>query len=294
MKILICSDGMPAAERAIELGGLLAGALKAETTLLGIAEKSRDERRMREALEKQAQSLRAREVALEIVVHAGEPVRQILDQTSKTNYDLVVIGARRTRAAGRYRRSEKTYELIKAIQPPVLVAIGECKRLKRFLVCTGGKEFIEQAVQLTGKLAAAVEASVTLLHVMAEPPAVYADLVRLEEDVDRLLESGSELGTNLLHQKKELERIGVSTEVRVRHGIVIDQVFEEVRKGDYDLIATGTSQARGLLRHYIMGDLTRSILNRANSPVLVARAEPAPAARVFWHSLRKLFRSKRS
>src|SRR5881394_1741522 len=182
MKILICSNGMPAAERAIELGGLLAGALKAETTLLGIAEKSRDERAIRETLEKQAQSLWAREVALEIVVHAGEPVRQILDQTSKTNYDLVVIGARRPRAAGRYWRSGKTYEVIKTIEPPVLVAIGECKRLKRFLVCTGGKEFIEQAVQLTGKLAAAVGASVTLLHVMAEPPAIYADLVRMEED----------------------------------------------------------------------------------------------------------------
>ena len=294
MKILICSDGMPAAERAIELGGLLAGPLKAEATLLGIAEESRDERPMREALEKQAQSLRAREVPLEIIVHAGEPVRQILDQTSKANYDLVVIGARQTEAAGRYWRSAKTYELIKAIQPPVLVAIGECKRLKRFLVCTGGKEFIEQAVQLTGKLAVAVEASVTLLHVMAEPPAVYADLVNLEEDVDRLLASGSELGMNLLQQKKELERIGVSAEVRVRHGIVIDQVFEEVREGDYDLIVTGTSQARGLLRHYIMGDLTRSILNRATSPVLVARAEPVPAARSFWHSLRKFFRSKRS
>src|SRR5205809_2553764 len=294
MKILICSNGMPAAERAIELGGLLAGTLKAETTLLGIAEKSRDERFMREALEKQAQSLRAQEVPLEIIVHAGEPVRQNLDQTSKANYDLVVIGAGRPRAAGRYWRSEKTDELIKTIQPPVLVAIGECKRLKRFLVCTGGKEFIEQAVQLTGKLAAAVEASVTLLHVMAEPPAVYADLVSLEEDVDRLLESGSELGMNLLEQKKELERVGVSAEVRVRHGIVIDQVFKEVREGDYDLIATGTSQARGLLRHYIMGDLTRSILNRANSPVLVARAEPVPAARGFWHSLGKFFRSKRS
>lgn len=289
MKILICSDGMLAAERAIELGGLLAGPLKAETTLLGIAEKSRDERSMREALEKQAQSLQARQVALEIIVHAGEPVRQILDQTSKTNYDLVVIGARRPRAAGRYWRSKKTYELIKAIQPPVLVAIGECKRLKRFLVCTGGKEFIEQAVQLTGKLAAAVEASVTLLHVMAEPPAVYADLVSLEEDVDRLLESGSELGTNLLHQKKELERIGVSTEVRVRHGIVIDQVFKEVREGDYDLIATGTSRARGLLRHYIMGDLTRSILNRANSPVVVARAGPPKAGRTLWKAIKGLF-----
>src|SRR5438874_2243111 len=173
MKILICSDGTAPSESAIRLGGLLAGSLRAETTLLGITENPAD-------------------------------------------------------------------------------ALG---------------------------------ASVTLLHVMAEPPAIYADLVNMEEDVDRLLESRSELGMNLLQQKQELERVGVPAEVRVRHGIVIDQVFEEVREGDYDLIVTGTSQARGLLRHYIMGDLTRSILNRANSPVLVARAEPVPAARGFWHSL---------
>jgi len=294
MKILICSDGMPAAESAIQLGGLLAGPLQAETTILGIAEKSGDERPLREALEKQAQSLRAQKFGLEISMHAGEPVRQILDQTSKTSYDLVVIGARWTGATGHYWRSEKTYQVIKAIQPPVLVAIGECKQLKRFLVCTGGKEFIEQAIQLTGKLAAALGASVTLLNVMAEPPAIYADLVQLEEDVSRLLESKSELGTNLQRQKRELERLGVSAEVRLRHGIVIDQVFEEARDGDYDLIVTGTSQARGLLRHYIMGDLTRSILNHANCPVLVARGGRPAAIGGFWDLLKHLFRHKRS
>ena len=294
MKILICSDGMPAAESAIQLGGLLAGPLQAETTILGIAEKSGDERPLREALEKQAQSLRAQKFGLEISMHAGEPVRQILDQTSKTSYDLVIIGARWTGATGYYWRSEKTYEVIKAIQPPVLVAIGECKQLKRFLVCTGGKEFIEQAIQLTGKLAAALGASVTLLNVMAEPPAIYADLVQLEEDVSRLLESKSELGTNLQRQKRELERLGVSAEVRLRHGIVIDQVFEEARDGDYDLIVTGTSQARGLLRHYIMGDLTRSILNHADCPVLVARGGRPVAIGGFWDLLKRLFRRKRS
>jgi nucleotide-binding universal stress UspA family protein len=124
---------------------------------------------------------------------------------------------------------------------------------------------------------------------MAEPPAMYADLVRLEENVDQLLESKSELGTNLRRQKRELERLGVSAEVRLRHGIVIDQVFEEAREGDYDLIVTGTSQARGLLRHYIMGDLTRSILNRANVPVLVARAGPPKAGRTLWRAIKGLF-----
>jgi nucleotide-binding universal stress UspA family protein len=289
MKILICSDGMPASENAIELAALLAGPLKAGITLLGIAEKSSDERPLRETLERQAQSLRTQNSQPSIVVRAGEPVRQILDETSNASYDLVLVGARWTGPTGHYWRSERTYEVIKAIQPAVLVAIGERKQLKRFLVCTGGKEFIEQAVQFTGEIAAALGASVTLLHVMAEPPAIYVNLVQLEENVDQLLESKSELGTNLRRQRRELERLGVSAEVRLRHGIVIDQVFEEVRAGDYDLIVSGTSQARGLFRHYIMGDLTRSILNRANCPVLVARASPSKAGRTLWKAFKGLF-----
>jgi nucleotide-binding universal stress UspA family protein len=289
MKILICSDGTQSAETAIDLGGLLAGPLRAETTLLGIAETSDTEQPLRDALHQHAKSLQSHGISPEIVVHSGEPIHQILDRTSKSKYDLVIIGARWTGAVGDYWRSRKTYEVIKTVQPPVMVAIGERKDLKRFVVCTGGKEFIEQAVQFTGRLAAAVRASVTLLHVMAEPPAMYADLFRMEENVDQLLQSKSELGTNLRRQKRELERLGVLAEVHLRHGIVIEQVFEEVREGNYDLLVTGTSQARGLLRHYIMGDLTRSIVNRANIPVLVARAGPPKPARTLWKAIKGLF-----
>jgi nucleotide-binding universal stress UspA family protein len=289
MKILICSDGMPAADSATRLGGSLAAPLRAETTLLGIAEKAEDEPMLREALEKQAEWLRAKNVSPQLAIGAGDPVRQIVDQTTKTKYDLVVIGAHKTGSTGPHWRSEKTYEVIKSISPPVLVAMGEWAQLKRFLVCTGGKEFIEEAVQLTGKLAAAVGASVTLLHVMAEPPAIYADLVRLEEDVTRLLESNSELGINLRTQKEDLEKLGVPTEVHVRHGIVVDQVFAEARETNYELIVTGSSHARGMVRHYIMGDLTRSILNHANCPVLVARPSAVTGPRSLWRAIRRAF-----
>jgi nucleotide-binding universal stress UspA family protein len=291
MKILICSDGMPAADNATKLGGLLAAPLKAETTLLGIAEKTGDESALRAALEKQAELLRVQNVSPQIAIGSGEPVRQIVDQTTKAKYDLVVIGARKTGSTGLHWRSEKTYEVIKSISPPVLVAMGEWAQLKQFLVCTGGKEFIEEAVQLTGKLASAVGAAVTLLHVMAEPPAIYADLVRLEEDVGRLLESNSELGINLRSQKQDLEKMGVPTEVHVRHGMVVEQVFAEVREKNYELIVTGSSQARGMVRHFVMGDLTRSILNHANCPVLVARAGSVSGPRSFWRSLRRAFAS---
>src|SRR2546428_298269 len=176
MKILICSDGMPAADAATRLGALLAAPSRAETTLLGIAEKAEDEPSLREALEKQADWLRAKNVSPQIAIGAGDPVRQIVDQTAKTKYDLVVIGARKTDSTGLHWRSEKTYEVIKSISPPVLVAMGEWAQLNRFLVCTGGEEFIEEAVQFTGELAAAGGASGTFLHVLAAPPALYSAL----------------------------------------------------------------------------------------------------------------------
>ena len=272
MRILICSDGTDPADNPTRLGGLIAGPCHSHTTLLGIIEDATDETALKQALESEAKILRTREVAAQIVVRSGEPIRQILVETTSNEYDLVIIGARRKGDGGLYWRPEKTYEVIKAVPPPVLVAIGECDRLKKILVCTGGKKYIDDAVQLSGEIAKCVGGTVTLLHVMAEPPAIYADLVRLEEDVDRLLASESELGRNLRGQKESLEKLGLNVTIRIRHGLALDQIFTEVREGEHDLIVAGTSQARGPFRHYIMGDLTRGILNRADCSVLVARA----------------------
>ncbi|MGI9088555.1 MAG: universal stress protein [Chthoniobacterales bacterium] len=288
MRVLICSDGTDPADKPARLGGLVAGPCAAKVTLLGIVEQPADEKPLRDALEEEASLLRKLGVEPELEVEKGEPIAQILKAASENEYDLVVIGARLKRTRGRYWRSQRTYEVIKAIPPPVLVAGGDCETLSKFLVCTGGKEYIETAVQLTGKIAAATGASVTLLHVMAEPPAIFADLVRREEDVEALLASSSELGTNLRAEKESLEKLGVTTEVHVRHGIVLDQIFAEQRAGEHDLIVTGSSPARGALQHYIMGDLTRSVLNRARCAVLVARSG-AGGGGGMWAALKQAF-----
>ena len=293
MRILICSDGTDPGDKPVLLAGLVAAPTKAETTLLGIAEMPADEEPLRAALESEAEKLRRSGLSPEIVLRAGEPIREILEQTKTTAYDMTIIGSRRKTSSGPYWRSGKTYEVIKAIPTPVLLATGVCDTLKSFIVCTGGKKYIDAAVELTGKLAASVGASVTLLHVMAEPPAIYADLMRLEEDVERLLQSGSELGRNLLAQKQSLEKLGIVVEVRVRHGFVVDQIFADVSERGHDLIVTGSSPTRGPLGHYIMGDLTREIVNRANVPVLVARSAKnggGPPGGV-WSTLKQLVAS---
>ena len=293
MRLLICSDGTDPEDKPAKLGGLIAGPCHADTTLLGIIETPDEDQPLRFALNIEAALLRTYGVSPEVVVRAGEPIRQILNQTAENHYDIAVIGARRKGAAGSYCYSERTYEVIKAVPPPVLVATGEFEQIKRILVCTGGKRYIEDAVRLTGKLATCLGASVTLLHVMAEPPAIYADLVRLEEDIDQLMESRSELGLNLRGQRDSLQKMGVNVEVRVRHGVAINHIFEEVREGNHDMIVTGSSQALGPLRHYIMADLTRSILNLAVCPVLVARGGGSGGtAPGMWNALKRMFTAK--
>ncbi|MEP7072187.1 MAG: universal stress protein [Verrucomicrobiota bacterium] len=286
MRLLLCSDGTPAAESATRLTATIARDLGAAATLLGIAEEAQDEAALRNSLEDDAQRLSEAGAQPRVLIKSGEPISQILAEVSANHYDMVIIGTRHAGSSGLFWRSARTYEIVKAVDPPVLVAFGECSRVKHFIVCTGGKHYIDAAIRLTGQLAAALHGDVTLLHVLAEPPAIFADLVRQEEDVDALLRSGSELGKALSAQKQALEKLGVPVKLRVRHGLVADQVFEEVREGDYDLIVSGSSRARGPLRHYIMGDLTRTILNRAQCPVLVARSELVTRRVSFWDKIR--------
>jgi nucleotide-binding universal stress UspA family protein len=277
MKILICSDASEQADNAVRFAATIAAGFKAETAILGITEKTGEEDRIFESLKNAQQVLKEKGINAEIIIKAGEPIEEIVKRTEETTYDLVVIGAARKGTRGPFLMSAKAYKIIKAVGPPVLVVIGDRVTLKRIMVCSGGEKYIDRAVEYTASLAHATGASVTLFHVMAEPPPVYSDLIKMEEDVNLLLHSNSVLGQNLRREQEALSRQGVRSDVRLRHGLVISEVFKEVKRGDYDLIVTGSSPEGGSLRTYIMGNITREIVNRAECPVLVVRGEATPA-----------------
>lgn len=287
MKILICTDGSAQAENAVRFGGLIAEKCEAEATILAITEKPGEEDIVFDSLRRAQQLLKEHGVNAEIITKSGEPIEEIVKRADETSYDLVVIGAVRKGTRGPFLMSAKAYKIIKAVAPPVLAVIGNRESIKRILVCSGGEKYIDRAVEFSGTLAKAAGASVTLFHVMAEPPAVYTDLIKMEEDVNLLLHSSSGLGQNLRREKEALQAMGVTAEVRLRHGLVISEVFKEIRRGDYDLVVTGSSPEGGNLRSYIMGNITREIVNRAECPVLVVRGGDEPLG--LTRSLRGFF-----
>src|SRR2546421_1732994 len=272
MKILICSDGSPQAEQAIKVGASIAVGCMAEVTLFGIIEANADAKAILDALTRNQLALAEKKIPVELVTKTGEPLTEIIRKTEETQYDLVVIGAVRKDTRGAFWMSSKSYKIIKEIKPPVLTVSGKSSSITRALICSGGKRYIDNAVRLAGAIARGVGAPVTLLHVMPELPVIYATLSEAQESAERLLDSRSELGINLKRAKETLESIGVKTDVRLRQGTVLEEILREIYDGGYDLVVTGSALSRSL-RTYVLGDISREIVNRISCAVLVVRSQ---------------------
>ena len=284
MKILFCSDGSNQAENAVRFGALIAAACQAEPSLLGIAEKASEQEPLLQALQREQDIFKGHNLNAELITKAGRPVREIVKRTREESYDLVVIGAVRKGARNAAWVSARAYKIVESVAPPVLVVIGERRALRRILLCTSGRPQADKAFEFAGEVARSVNAVVDLIHVTAEPPAMYANLIELEEDADRLLASNSKLGRTLRHQKELLEQSGVFGEFRLRHGLVVPELLKELQRTDYDLVMVGSSPAEDMLRQYVMGNVTREIIDHAELPVLVVRTE----ARHVLHRIGKL------
>lgn len=270
MKMLICNDGSEQAEKAMRLGSAIAAGCNAELTLFGIIETGGKPDAILESLKRGQALLEDKKIHAELITKSGEPIQEIVRRTEEAQYDLVVIGAVRKDTRGAFWMSSKAYKIIKEVSPPVLSVAGNSTTLKRILICSGGRRYRDAAMRLTGDIARGMGATVTLLHVMPELPGMYAGLRGMEETAAWLLNSKSELGINLRHEKETLESLGVQTEVRLRQDAVLDGILNEIHEGQYELVVTGSELSRGL-RSYILGDITREIVNRSGCAVLIVR-----------------------
>ena len=271
MKLLICSNGSEQAGRALRLGAAIAAGCHAEATLLGIVDSPGGGPALLDSLKRGQSMLEDKGVHTELISKSGNPTAEIIRQTEQVAYDLVVIGAVRKDTRGLFWMSSKSYKIVKEIEPPVLIVTGSCAAPKRVLICTGGKHYINNGLQLVGQIVRVLDAKVSLLHVMPQLPALYAHLPQLRETPETLLNSPSQLGRNLREAKTSLEALGVAAEVRLREGSVLPQILSEIEEGGYDLTVTGSALSRSL-RTYMLGDISREIVNRADCAVLVVRS----------------------
>jgi nucleotide-binding universal stress UspA family protein len=273
MKILLCSEGTERSTNAIQLGLRIASATESEVTIFGITEFESDEIPLLEALRQTQHAFLAEGVNVEILSKHGDPISEIAKRAVEGNYDLIVIGGEAKPGGQISVLSQKAYEIIELLVRPVLVVPVPRPDIRRILICSGGATYIEAAIKLVTGLARDLNASVTLFTVLPEASVMISDRIEAEVDVETLLASNSVLGHNLRSEKAMIEAAGVSAEVRVRSGLVHVEIAAEIESGDYDLVVLGSKPSRDVFSDYLLGNMTRRLVNWVSRPVLVVASE---------------------
>ncbi len=271
MKILICTDGSRYAEEAIRFGGLIAKGAKAHLTLLGVIEGPNEMEKVRKSLER-AKDLLAQDVAaLETKTRMGHAAEEILSETEERGYDLVVVGSRGRRGITRFLLGSTAARIVQHAPISVLIVKGEWPSLRRILICTGGEERGEEDVRFGGMVARFTEAQVTILHVMSQLPLTpEARLEDLEVTKEELLKREAPEAVHLRKGLQILRELGMAGEVKIRRGLVLNEILAEAEEGGYDLLVIGAHAAPGLYR-FLLDNLTTQIVLGSPRPVLVVK-----------------------
>ncbi len=261
---------MPEAEATVSFGGLIARITESPVTLLHVAPRQRDRAAGERALA-QAREILA-DLKVEVQLQQGDPTTRILREVRRGGYDLVIIGAGRIRLPQRLLGSVAQV-VVRRAPASVLVVKQARPDLERILICTGGLEIADPVIEMGARLAKAAGARATLLHVAAAVPSMYTGLAEIEETLPELLHTDTPIARHLRHGAEILARHQVAAELELRYGVAADEILREAHRGNYDLIVIGASGVAGRWREWLLGNVTREVVDHALRPVLVVRPE---------------------
>jgi nucleotide-binding universal stress UspA family protein len=271
MHMLICTIGSKRRRSTLRFAQEVAKALSSEVTLLGVATKKGKAEELGQFLAQAADGLEELGLETRVRVEKGNPEDVVMDEMESATYDLIALGALGKKRSHHRFLSSVALRIIEQAKSSVLVVKRSRPSLSRVLICASGTGQGHLPVWAGAAIACGAEAQATVLHVVDALPSMYTGLEQMEETLAELLQSDSERSRELKWAAQVVKAECDISELKLRRGIVADEILREGRIGDYDLIVLGSSRAAGGIVRALMGDLAREIVTRAERPVLVVR-----------------------
>ncbi|HZY40609.1 MAG TPA: universal stress protein [Anaerolineae bacterium] len=273
MKVLVCSDGSPAAAQAARFGMEIARGSNEPIELLSVVEHQRDADKLRSNLEALGHEIETIGAQCNIKIRHGHAAEQILDEAADWQADVIVLGRSGQRGLTRFLMGATAARILQYAACSVLLHKSDRSSLKKILACTAGGEPGLRNVDMAGRVAEHTPAEVTVLHVMSQVAlSDKAYLPDLAAAADDLIARETREGKHLKEVIAALTERSIRGVPKVRHGFVVDEVLAELREGNYDLLVIGAHSAHGLTR-WLLDDVTADLLEATNLPVLVVRSQ---------------------
>lgn len=176
--------------------------------------------------------------------------------------DLAVIG--RLGSLDRLTTGLIGLLLVRRTPCSVLIVRPHLSRVRRVLVCTEGPLHGSENVASSIRLAKAFSAELTVLHVASQMGITESASESLTRELQDFLHSHREEAVHLREMRERLKAEGVRGGVKLRRGLVVDEILHEIHEGGYDLLVIGAHDVHGR-EGFLYEDLA-SLLVRA-SPV---------------------------
>lgn len=281
-RLLLATDGSPAAENAVEYGFAVAAKFEADVDVLNVVEPEvleldeLDEAGsvsgsgdVEDAAHRMLEELTGdtRDTVVTRHVRRGTPHREIVDHAANRDVDLVVVGS--TGLAESPLGSTSTRVVATASTPVLVVPGGYSTRTGSALeavddvvVALDGSDTAdragEQALELAGRFGATVHAVYVVnsaVHELQDSPRSIVGLLKEggEDTVQEYAESAAS--------------VEVSATANVVDGRPAEEVLRRAEEVDADLVAVGT-RGRGRTSENLLGSTTRRIMRDATRPVL--------------------------
>jgi nucleotide-binding universal stress UspA family protein len=281
MKILLITDSSNQAENALVFSAQIAQRVAEPPTILTVIPDSKNR------LSSRATEILAR--ALELVgvpdartqVRFGESYENILQEVNEGDFDLVIIGDKRSQnLITRFLWKSTAIKLAECAPCSVIVVRGKGTRIRRILLCDSGAGMSSLLSRLVVQLSDLLEGEedVTVLHVMSQisaSPGVPGG--HLRADAQELIEDRAPEGEMLVQDIEMLEKSGIHPTPKVRHGLVVDEILAEARSGDYDLVVVGAHSAGGH-QSFLLDNIAHQIIQQVSRPILVVRGKEIPVS----------------
>ena len=271
MKMLICTIGSRQRKYTLRFGAEVATALSADTTLLGVVKKEKQANDLRVVLDEAARELVAHDLPARVQVEVGDAEKIFLAEMERAAYDMVTVGTLGEKRSRRALLDSVGMRIVERAQSSVLLVKGDRAQLSRVLICASGAELGHLAVWAGASLACGAGAQATVLHVLDAMPAMYTGLEQMEETLAELLQSDTDKARELKWAAQVVRAECEISEIKLRRGIVADEILREGQVGDHDVIVLGSPRQSGGLVRMLMGDVAREVATRAQRPVLVVR-----------------------
>lgn len=267
LKLLIYIDGSQASQHAVDYIAPIVGEADVAVTLLTA---QADSERAGDLFSRAAGRMGLSSV--QHVNRAAPADAALLAECSAAAYDLAVFGPMRERWA-RWMRLRPQPSLSAQLPVSSLLVRGVAERPTRVLLCAGGDETIVADAKLAARLARRAGAAATVLHVLSQMPLLFGVNTPLERATEAFAATGAPEITNMNAAVDVLNSSGVAAAIKVRVGLVTEQIGEELQQGSYDLLVIGAHRSQGLVERLLLEDVTADILGHSLVPVLVVKAD---------------------